>query len=113
MENQTSSTVPKGEKETFYKINNQGQTVECRVKNGFSWTVFLWGMFALIIRRQWRGLLFILVTLLTLAIIESIFNLRSIIWAPMMINLYYAFRANEDLRQGLLASGWKVKTSEN
>ena len=86
---QSTSTVSRGLSEQFFKEKN-GLIYRHNIKNGFSWTVFLFGIIALAIRRQWD--LFLLLLLL-----ELIFN--RVLLQSFPISLFYSFYTKIDLSE--------------
>jgi len=89
-------------------LSNPHSGEEREVKNGYSWTVLLFGIFALLARKQWRAF-----TIAFLITVISSFLLGLIgLGVPLIISAIvwgiYAAVANEQLVEYLLAQGYEV-----
>jgi len=86
---------------------------EREVKNGYSWTVLIFGIFALLVRRQWRA------SIIAFGIIVFNFFLSLSVGLNLPAIFYligwgiYAAVANSQLVESLLNRGYEVSNEIN
>lgn len=96
--------------ETLY---NPRTGKERKIKEGYSWTVALFGIIALAFRRQWKEFSIVLLVLLLVdPLLSWLLGWSIPATAFQAIFFVYAFKANEELKKSLLAKGWRVKEDE-
>lgn len=96
---------------THITLKNTSTGATRIVKQGFSWTVFFFGIWALMFRGEWKiiGYMFLGVTIVSFIS----FMLTGQMWEVSLPSLggltfIYAFFANKQLKYSLLNKGWEI-----
>jgi len=79
-----------------------------RIKNGFSWTVAIFGLIALLIRRQWKPFVIILTLILLLEVILYLINIELPGGISTGLWVGYGMLANEHLLTQRLNEGYEI-----